>query len=237
MCMLQSFILLSIFSRYGNASSTQAAAGTLTSSKHRATKRTMVPKPVLPDPQPIKPFHHQTDHQLPPRNHEVARRPRPRHGETRNHTTLGRPHTITANYKHTKCPPLLMNMDHFEGSQESLGSSQDSLGSVQDSPHHTPRILLTTPGNTKYDYEGTVSIGLTQVDQEEAHSISLPTLFTKDKKSRQPHPLLIKKRPKKCTGRVKLPPLSIPDNNVTSTHQRQRSLSDPDIKLPRLTHL
>ncbi|KAL5457239.1 hypothetical protein EMCRGX_G034486 [Ephydatia muelleri] len=224
--------------RYG----TQASSGTLTSSKHRAsehtTKRTTVSKkPVLPDPQPIKPAHHLTD-QLPPRNPEAVRRPRPRHGVTRNHTTLDRPHTITANYKHTKCPPLLRNMDHFEGSQESLGSSQDSLGSVQDSPHHTPRILLTTPGNTEYDCEGRVAaIGLAKVDLEEAHSISMPTLFTKDKKPTHPHPLLMKKRPKKCTGRVKLPPLSIPGNNSIPTVQRQRSFSDPDIKLPRLTHL
>eukprot|EP00731_Ephydatia_muelleri_P031889 Em0023g396a len=114
----------------------------------------------------------------------------------------------------------------------------DSLGSVQDSPHHTPRIRLTTPGNTEYDCEGRVAaIGLSKVDQEEAHSISMPTLFTKDKKPTHPHPLLMKKRPKKCTGRVKLPPLSIPGNNSIPTVQRQRSFSDPDIKLPRLTHL
>ncbi|KAL5457235.1 hypothetical protein EMCRGX_G034481 [Ephydatia muelleri] len=205
--------------------------------KHQNTQpREQRSQPVHPDPQPIEPAHHHTD-QLPPRNPKAVRRPRPRHGETRNHTTLGRPHTITANYKHTKCPPLLRNMDHFEGSQESLGSSQDSLGSVQDSPHHTPRILLTTPGNTEYDCEGRVAaIGLSKIDQEEAHSISMPTLFTKDKKPTHPHPLLMK-RPKKCTGRVKLPPLSIPGNNSIPTVQRQRSFSDPDIKLPRLTHL
>lgn len=224
--------------RYGN-SSTQAATGTLTSKQRPpkyATKETAVtkPAPVLPDPGPTEPTCHQGN-QLAPQNPEVARRPRPRHGETRIRTAIGRPHT-TANYKHAKCPLLLKDINHLEGSQESLGSSQDSLGSAQDFPCHTPRILLTTPGNTKYDCESKLTI---DAQPEETHSNSMPTLFIRDKKLTQTHPspLLIKRRPKKCTGRVKLPPLSIPGNNSFPTVQRQRSFSDPDIKLPRLTHL
>ena len=224
--------VLPIFSRYSKG--TQAAAAPI--SKHRPSEhKTEAAAVTRPDPLLVgKSEQHQID-EHPPRNPETKRRPRPRHGETRNHTAVARPHTIiaTANYKHTKCPALLKSSDLLEGSQDSLGSSQDSLGSVQESPRHTPRILLTTPGNTKYYCEGKVT---TDIGHEQSHSTSMPTLFTKDKKL-TPHRPPLSKRTKKCNGRVKLPPLSIPCNSPLPIVQRQRSFSDPDIKLPRLIHL